>query len=315
MHANLKAVFPELKKNVPAKELTTFQVGGTVPNVLEVFDTQSFVDVLKKVFIYKIPFTVIAGGSNVVFPDDEYCKLVVHIKNGGVRFSGTYIYADAGMVLDDLIQEAVNKGLSGLETLSGIPGSVGGAIVGNAGAYGKSISDSIVSIEYFDGTTVKTMLKNEATFSYRESIFKKKPFVALSALFLLHEKNTKELQETREKIISLRSKKYKQGVLCPGSFFKNILVSDLSEEQLQNIPHNKIIEGKVPSGYLLEEIGACKEREGDIYVAPFHGNLFINEGAGTAQDVYMLSQKLRKKVYKKFGICLENEVRFLASDL
>ena len=115
---------------------------------------------------------------------------------------------------------------------------------------------------------------------------------------------------TSKKIIAMRLKKYKPGLPCPGSFFKNIPAATLSEEILKNIPKEKIIHGKVPTGYLLEAVGARGMKCGGVYIADFHGNLIINQGKGTAKDVKKLADLLRSKVREKFGITLEEEVRY-----
>ena len=105
-------------------------------------------------------------------------------------------------------------------------------------------------------------------------------------------------------------KKYKPGLKCPGSFFKNVLVRDASQRTLKLIDKIKIIKSKIPTGYLLEEVGAKGMRRGGIKIADFHGNLFINEGAGTARDVKELAKELKKRVRDHFGIELEEEVMY-----
>ena len=313
MNRQITTLFPNVKKNISAREISTFGIGGSISYAVEVYDTESLIDAVSKTITNKIPFIVIAGGSNVVFPDGEYKKLVILIKGGFLEFSNNNVEVCAGVTLDVFICEAVRRGFSGLEALSGIPGSVGGAVVGNAGAYGQSISDSLVSVKIFDGHSIQTLLKTQAGFSYRESVFKKENLIILSACFTLKQENSKDLKKIREDIIFTRNKKYKKGILCPGSFFKNILTENLSKEQLKKIPKNKIIKGKVPAGFLLENVGACGMESGDIFVAPFHGNLFINKGHGTYKDLIFLSNILKNRVYEEYGILLEEEVRLLAN--
>ena len=119
-----------------------------------------------------------------------------------------------------------------------------------------------------------------------------------------------ELEKISYDIIKTRLKKYKLGLRCPGSFFKNVLVKEVSEKSLKLISQNKIIEGKIPAGYLLEEVGAKGMRVGGIQIADFHGNLFINTGLAKAVDVKKLAKILKNRVKKKFGIVLEEEIRY-----
>lgn len=262
----------------------------------------------------KVSYKIIGGGSNVVFPDQNLSCFLIKIASNNLSISGNKITADAGAPLSRVIMTANSHGLRGLETLAGIPGTVGGAIVGNAGAYGHSISEVMEKVEVASngmGDWAKYWLTNEdCEFQYRESIFKKKPLIILRAVLKFKKRDSAELRKTSQDIIRIRLKKYKPGLRCPGSFFKNVLVKDISKKSLKLIDRNKIIDGKIPAGYLLEAVGAKGRRAGDIQIADFHGNLFINIGRAKAADVKKLARILRSKVKRKFGISLEEEVRY-----
>lgn len=256
---------------------------------------------------------IIAGGSNVIFPDGHLDKTIIRFSGGDMRFEEDHLIVEAGAILDEAALFAIRASRGGLEALSLIPGSVGGAIVGNAGAYGQSISDHLVSVSFFDGQSVRTFKKEECNFSYRSSIFKKHPnWIVLRATFDLTQKSTEALLKKREEVSALRLKKYPPGLLCTGTFFKNIIVENLSEESRILIPQEKIIGGKVPTGFLLEKVGACGEKEGGIYVSSYHGNLLINDGSGTVLELITLTDRLSKKVFDYFGIKLEPEVVYIS---
>ena len=125
--------------------------------------------------------------------------------------------------------------------------------------------------------------------------------------------NKKELIKKSREIIRIRSEKYNSQLRCPGSFFKNVLVKDISNQAKKLIDPIKIRDGKIPAGYLLEAVGAKGMRQGGIYVADFHGNLLVNDRHGTYRDVVTLAIKLKKLVQKKFGITLEEEVRYMVN--
>ena len=257
-----------------------------------------------------MPYKIVAAGSNIVFPDTTLKTLLIRVVGGRLFFEGTSCIADAGVSLAEVIERAVRRGFQGLETLSGIPGTIGGAVVGNAGAYGHSVSEVVDRVEVWDGRKHRILSRSECRFAYRESVFKTKRLVLLRVCRRFRRGNARQLRRITREIIAVRSKKYRPGLRCPGSFFKNVLVKDISQASLARIDQRKIIDEKIPAGYLLEEVGAKGMRVGGIVIARFHGNLFINRGGGSARDVRLLARDLKNKVKKKFGIHLEEEIRY-----
>ena len=259
----------------------------------------------------RVRWIPLAGGSNVVISDGYINAFVIVLPESGLEVRGKTIIASAGTTLSELIRIAIRSGLRGLETLSGIPGSVGGAIVGNAGAYGQSISDHLIQVTVFDGKTLRLIEKDECNFSYRESIFKHMPWIITEARFVLKRGDKKALTKRAGEIVAIRKKKYPPGLRCPGSFFKNVLARGVSKHALTLIPREKIIDGKIPAGYLLEQVGAQGMRRGGISIADYHGNLLVNKRHGTYHDVRALASTLKRRVKRKFGITLEEEIRYI----
>ena len=259
------------------------------------------------------------GGSNILFPDKKVKGLIIRLNGGQIRKDGEDVIAPAGLPLSRLISFSIEHGLRGLESLSGIPGTVGGAIYGNAGAYGQSVSDHLAKVEVFDGKERKWLSKRECGFSYRDSVFsakggsasggKRKRWIILQATFSLERGRRDELEEAAGRIMRERLKKYPPTLRCPGSFFKNPLLWEVPKSALKTIDRRKIIDGKIPAGYLLEEVGARGMAQGGIRVAHYHGNLFINMGNGTERDAKRLAKTLKERVKRKFGILLEEEVQ------
>ncbi len=303
----------KLKLNVSLAPYTTFGIGGRADYFLEVHSPEELVAAVCWAKEKNWPYFLIAGGSNVVFGDKPFRGLVIRYLNprGKISCQGDALTCEAGVPLERLIRTAIKSGLAGLEALSGIPGTVGGAIVGNAGAYGQCISDCLMRVEIFDGQKIKWLNKKQCRFAYRDSIFKKKNWLILRAEFKLVTGDKKVLAKKSREIIKVRSEKYDSSLRCPGSFFKNVLVKDISSRAKKLINQTKIRDGKIPAGYLLEEVGAKGRRVGGIYVADFHGNLLINDGHGTYRDVITLATKLKKLVQKKFSLTLDEEVRYL----
>lgn len=300
-----------LRRNVDLRPLTTFGIGGRARHFFEARSTTDLIRAVGEVRRARRGFILLAGGSNVVVSDRQINSLVILLSGSDLKLNGRTITASAGTPLSELIQRAVRSGLGGLETLSGIPGSVGGAIVGNAGAYGQCISDHLARVTVFDGEAVRSIPKRKCGFSYRESIFKCKPWVVTEAQFVLTRGDAKLLAKRAEEIVTIREKKYPPGLRCPGSFFKNVLAGTVSKRARALIPSEKIIDGKIPAGYLLETVGARGVRHGGIGIANYHGNLLVNGGKGTYRDVRALASTLKRRVKRKFGITLEEEIRYI----
>lgn len=300
----------QIKNSISLSSLSTFGIGGFTKQFVSVRTPDEMLEVILWAKENNLAYKIFAGGSNVVFPDEGLDLLVIQILGGNIESQENKFVIDAGVLLMDIINASINNGLSGLENLSGIPGTVGGAIVGNAGAYGHSVSEVVEKIEIWDGEKKRWLTNSECQFSYRDSIFKKKSYIILRVVCKYKKGEVAKLQTISQDIIKLREKKYKPGLRCPGSFFKNLLVKEVSDKSLALIDHSKIIDGKIPAGYLLTEVGARGMKVGGIQIADFHGNLFVNTGSGTAKDVKELADILKNKVKEKFGIELEEEIRY-----
>ncbi len=308
-------LFPQAQLNFPISRVTTFGVGGVVAAYLPVETPEALMSAVIRAQQAKVKYLVLAGGSNVVFADRRYAGLVIHYYSpqAACLVGNDSLTCNAGAKLSTLVASAVDAGLAGLESLSGIPGTVGGAIVGNAGAYGQAISDHLAWVEVFDSTKQKTKILSvqECRFAYRDSIFKHRPWLVLRANFKLTPGAAADLRRRSQEIIAAREKKYPPGLRCPGSFFKNVRVAEVSKKSLRLIDTSKIIEGKIPAGYLLEAVGAKGRQVGGVLVSDVHGNLIVNVGRARWGEVRRLAEQLRRAVFKRFGIVLEEEVRYL----
>lgn len=308
-----------LKKKEAIAPYTTFQIGGRAAWLVQVEDPIDLIAAVQIAKNEKIKYCVIAGGSNVLFPNKPYSGLVVVYRKKDCLLPDLVIgrkkiICPASIYLDKFIQLATEQGWAGLEKLSWIPGTVGGSVFGNAGAYGQSIGEMVDSVEIFDGKVRRWISGQECRFGYRESIFKKKSWLVLNVAFKRHQVTNPKLvslKESRAKVISDRQKKFYEDIKCPGSFFKNVLAKKVSKKSLKLVDPAKIIDGKIPAGYLLETVGSKGMRVGGVYVADFHGNLILNDGTATYAQVEKLAAKLKKLVNNRFGIQLEKEVRVM----
>lgn len=298
------------KRNKSLKRLSTFCIGGTAEYFFESGNPRYVAKAIAEAEEKKIPWRAFGEGSNMLFPDRAIKGLLIRIFGGTISKTGTKLLVSAGVPLEKVVAASIRSGLQGVECLSGIPGTVGGAIVGNAGAYGHSISEIVSRVEILEpGGIVRWVRAAECGFSYRESSFKHRRVAILRAELSLKKGKKAELLAKSKRILAERAKKYPKGLKCPGSFFKNPLIVHISRSSMKKIDATKVIDGKIPAGYLLEEVGAKGMRVGDICVADYHGNLFINMGKGTEAQAKKLSMILKERVKRKFGIALNEEVR------
>lgn len=305
------------KRNYPLKKLLSIKVGGSAKYFFIAENENDLISAINWARKNKIKWYVIGDCSNLVPNDKGFDGLIIKNKIYNFQKNGNKIIAGAGNNLLEFITVLNVFGLKGMEKMAGIPGTVGGAIYGSAGAYGQEIKNNILKVKIYDGDKIRWFFKKQCKFNYRESIFKsKKKWVILGAELKFKKANPKELQKTSEETVKLRKKKYWPGLLCPGSFFKNIVINNvkptvLRKKFLKKIDKYKINHGKVPAGYLLEEVGAKGMRIGAIKVAEHHGNLIYNTGQGKTKDIEKLAKILKNKVKERFGIELEEEIQYL----
>jgi UDP-N-acetylmuramate dehydrogenase len=295
---------------------TTFGIGGIAKYYLEAKTKKELIRAIERAREEGIRIWIVAGGSNLACSDEYFDGLFLRYNGGAISLDGNRITVDGGVRLSTLVEVAVANGLMGLEMLSGIPGTVGGATVGNAGAYGRNIGQMIESAEVYDRKKDATFVlpKTECEFTYGNSIFKRdkgKNWIVLSVTLFLSVGNVDELKKTSEEIITKRKKAYPEGIKCPGCFFKNVLAKDVDVETVAKLDQSKIIDGKIPAGYLVEKVNGKGLTVGGLSVASFHGNLILNDGTATFDDVINIASELKKRVHNAFGIELEEEVRYI----
>ncbi len=301
-----------LVRDVPLSGYTRFGIGGPAALLVETANEESFVAALRLLRAGGGPLVVIGGGTNLVVSDEGFRGTVLRYTARAIRATDGTVIAEAGAELQALVDFTIEHGLKGLETMTGIPGSVGAAVYGNAGAYGRSISESVRRVRLVDGVEVREFDNAGCEFRYRESVFKRcRDRIILSAELGLTLADAAELKRTADGIHEVRDRKYPPTMRCAGSIFKNLLLAELPESAAAVVPAEVVREGKVPSAWFLEQVSAKGLRRGDIQVADYHANLIYNDGAGTARDLRGLIDELKARVRERFGLALEEEVQFV----
>src|SRR3989344_673473 len=306
-----------IKKLFYLKKFTAIRIGGPAKYFVIVKTERELVEAINFAKKKKFPWYVVGEGSNLIVADKGFKGVIIKNQISKFKFEKGFVRVGAGNNLPKLIFKLDGMGLAGMERMAGIPGTVGGAIYGCAGAYGQEIKDVLLKVRVFDGKKFFYLSKNQCQFGYRDSRFKKhKNLLIVEVILKLGAGDGRKLVKISRDIIKLRAKKYRPGLHCPGSFFKNIKLIDIKPKALRNkfikkIEPNRIMYGKVPAGYLLDQIGARGMRQGRIRVANHHGNLIYNSVGGEASDVDTLSKRLTALVKNKFGIKIEEEVQYL----
>lgn len=296
----------------PLSLYTRFGIGGPADLFVETRDEGAFMAAIVAAREGGTAVMVTGGGTNLIVSDAGFRGLVVRFADDTLSADEDRVTAGAGAVLQDLVDFANHRGLRGLETLAGIPGWVGAAVYGNAGAYGHSISERVAAVRFFDGSAVQVFDRVQCEFAYRESIFKRhKEWIIFSVELRMESGDAVELERTSAEILKVRNEKFPPTMKCAGSIFKNFLWKELPPQVAGLVPANVVREGKVPAAWFLEQVGAKGMKLGGIQVADYHANLIYNAGEGTARELCAVIAELKGRVRERFGIEVEEEVQYV----
>ncbi len=300
-----------IQENVSLKEYTTFDIGGTARYFVEAHSLSDIEEILAFVKEKDLKFFIFAGGSNVLFSDDGFNGIVIRITVNSMVLHGGDLMCGAGTDLMDLLMFAAENSLTGGENLTGIPGSVGGAVRGNAGAFGTEMCDIVREVHVFNIETGETAIfdNEKCGFVYRNSFFKKNPqYIIISTTFDFALGDKKEVEMKMYNIIAKRNTKQVQNIRSAGSFFVNPIVDEDVQKMFEKDTGKKSRDNRVPAGWLLESCDIFKKRIGDIQAGVEHANYFINMDEGTAEQVMQLSAVAKTRVRDEFGVQLKEEV-------
>ena len=285
---------------------TTFRIGGEARAVLQVALPDDLRRVLHALDEASLPRVLLGGGSNILAADEAIDSVVVayrsdippqpHLHDGLWQL-------DASAILDAAVAASIRAGYSGLEDLSGIPGTLGGAIVGNCGAFGRDMAQTVAWVEVLGSTgELRRIGAEQLAFSYRHSALKGQDLTVLRVGLRLAQSRGDHARQRRQEILDLRRSKHPDYTRQPtaGSYFKNIV--------------NPVDGSRSAAGALLDACGARGMHQGGAAVFEKHANIIINTGGATAADVLALEQRLQRCVSQRFGVTLQREVRYLSKD-
>ncbi len=304
----------KFQENVPLAKHSNYRIGGPARYFFAARTAEEVRDALKEAKARRLKVFILGGGTNIIFPDKGFKGLVLKVVVGGVRAKKNIVTAGAGILMKDLLEFAVKRKLAGLSWAGGLPGMVGGAVRGNAGAFGGETKDTLASVRTLNTQALKekTWTNRQCKFTYRSSIFKERDGeeVVLEASFSLKQGSVKAIRAEMEDHIRYRKERQPLELPNIGSIFKNV--------PLQNVPKKlhaqfaKVIKidpfPVVPTAYLLSEADLKGIVHGGAMFSPKHPNFIVNYRRAKAADVKALIKIAQTAVKKKFGIRIEPEV-------
>ncbi len=297
----------QCRQDVPLTEVTTFRLGGPTPLLIDCESADELIVTVKLLAECALPYVLIGGGSNLLAADAGLSRAVVRYlrPTPQLAFDGTCVEVSGCSSFDDLARLCSERGLGEAVLGSGIPGTVGGAIVGNAGAFGWQIGDSVLAVRLLgrDGT-VRECPASDVTFSYRHSSLKESQEIVLSATLCFPLAEAAQMQAERQRILALRKEKHPDLAHdgCAGSFFRNVEPTSRAER-------------RQAAGWFLEQVGAKEMQVGGAGVFSRHANIIVKRTRDcTAADVRALAEKMARAVEERFGLTLVREVELLGME-
>ncbi|MCX6792990.1 MAG: UDP-N-acetylmuramate dehydrogenase [Candidatus Falkowbacteria bacterium] len=307
----------KLQTNYPLAPLSTFKIGGAAEYFITVSEKNDAEDAWFWAKENNLPVTLLGGGSNILVSDQGVKGLVIKLNNTEVKVDATNIICGASANVWDVAQLAVDNNLSGMEWAIGIPGSIGGAVRGNAGAHGGSFDKIVKLVRAFDSekNEWQEFTNEECGFEYRHSYFKQEPhFIIWQTTLSLTPGNKEVITEAVDNY-----RKYRQDCQpkepSAGCIFKNLFISDIeiaNKELAEQIKQaDKVRGGKVGAGYLIELLKLKGFSSGGAAISEQHANFIVNKNGAKADDVLAIINKVKQDVKKTFNIELKEEVQYL----
>lgn len=312
----MQEYLPGSENNISLKDHTTFHIGGKAKIFFNAKSEDDLLRALKAAKKFNLSFFILGAGSNLLVSDKGFNGLVIKMEIKEWRIRNREITAGAGADLSSLVKAAAEKCLSGLEWAAGIPGTVGGAIYGNAKVFDKEMGGIVKSAIIFDSqkNRVLKFSKKDCAFSYKTSIFKKKKhLIIVSAKLALSSSGKKEIKDKVKNNLDYRKKAQPKMLPSAGSVFINPRVRITDKKLLKEFP--KLIDfnkrGFMPAGFLIDCCNLRGKTVGGAKISEKHANFIINAGGATAKNVLKLINLIKRKVKNKFGVELEAEVQIL----
>ena len=308
-----------LQERVPLAAHTHFKVGGPARWFVDAMSGEELVKLIRLARETKTPWVVLGGGTNVLVSDAGFDGVVIKTGFRAIMIEKNgRVVAEAGALSSALARQTAEAGLTGLEWAISLPGTVGGAVRGNAGCFGGEVKDHLVSIATYDPEMDREIMVSAAAceMTYRESIFKRQPWIILSVALQCASAPAAETRARLEEVLKCRLESQPKNEKCAGCAFKNVSFADSSaldklKTRVAEIPVRFFDHGHVPAGWLLDQLALKGTRVGGAEVSAHHANFIVNDGTATASDIVQLLSVLKTRVYDETGLHLQEEVQLI----
>lgn len=301
----------KIEENVPLASRTTFRVGGPAQYFATVTTAEGLLQARDFARQHNLRVMVLGAGSNLIFPDVGYQGLVIEPRFTKLELADCKATVGTGVMIDDLVKETTSRGWAGLEWAGGLPGTIGGAIRGNAGAFQGETKDNLrsaTSLVLSSGEQI-TRSKEECAFHYRDSIFKHRQEVILEAVFCFDKGDKKELEELAEQKRTRRQERLPLDLPNAGSIFKNVALEKVPEEVQKR--YREAIKSDpfpvMPAAKLIAEAGLAGKQIGQAQISPKHTNFIVNLGGAKTLEIRDLIALIQTEVREKYAVELEVE--------
>ncbi|OGY45376.1 MAG: UDP-N-acetylenolpyruvoylglucosamine reductase [Candidatus Buchananbacteria bacterium RIFCSPHIGHO2_01_FULL_44_11] len=310
----------QVKENEILANYVTFKIGGPARYFYAAKTKADLVKAIAAAQELKLDYFILGGGSNLLVSDQGFNGLVIKQDNIDFKIDGTTVYAQAGALVTDVLRATLEAGLIGWAWAAGLPGTIGGAVRGNAGAYGQGMSNILKSAEIYYQAKVQIYTNEQMGFSYRHSLAKGQPIIILSVVLELQKGDTvKDLAQVK-KYEQYRSDTQPQDLPNAGCIFKNIDLSTVEVNKARVIKALDVTEaeydektkfGKLPVSFIFDRLNLKGKTMGGAQVSEKHGAFIVNIGQARADQVIMLMSDLKMRVRNQLGIQLQEEVQFI----
>lgn len=309
---------PSTKFDELMSKHTSFRIGGPARLYVVAHSSDEAVAAIRAAQALKIPFYLFGGGSNMLVADQGYEGVMIQLANRTLSIEGTKVMVESGVITGLVARKTVESGLTGFEWAIGVPGTIGGAIYGDAGCYGGEMRDSVTAVHVYDLTTheYKTLDREACEFGYRESRFKRESFLILGCeLELTQSEDIEKGKKRMEEIMQMRKEKQPLEQSSAGCAFKNFEFDDPSVLDILrrevDVPEDMIKRGSLGAGWLVDQAGFRGQSVGQIEVSQKHGNFLVNKGQAKAEDVIAMISVIKRKIRDEFGIEMHEEVQYV----
>ncbi len=316
-----KIVSDRLKFDEPLSQFSHYQVGGPAKYFVEAKTVEEIVALISAAKENEVSWVVIGGGTNILPNDKGFDGLVIRMANRSVQIdpANSRVTAEAGALSSMVARKTADVGLGGFEWAVSLPGTIGGAVRGNAGCFGGEIKDSLLHADVLDPETgeIKERSNKWFKFGYRESRVKHESLIVLRATFQLEARDLEEAKEKIKFVLQCRLKSQPKNAKCAGCAFKNFEFDDVSEIQKiidsigEGLPPKFLEQKRIPAGWIIDQADLKGESVGGASVSDRHGNFIVSDGTATADHIAQLIALIKTRARNKFGVQLEEEIQYI----